>query len=421
MTEIGRTLRPDAPTHTVIPPGQGSLPSDYLAFALLHHPQVAAAYDDWRAAVYSIAPARALPDPKLTFQADIASAVTSLMPGFMADIMSTPKREAMAREASANSEIAYRTYVSTLVETTSGLRRAWADLIAIDRSIQVRREMAVLMARLTAASQAGYETGQGMATLEAQSNSLDASRRLDTELASLIDQRTAARARFKAALGLTATDPAPSWPTAAFSTDPLPDDATLWTRIVSANPDLASMRAMVDMAEAQAGVASTAGTPDFAAGLMADLKMNPLLFRPTASMTLPIWREKITSILNSAKARKLAASERLDARRLSLAVDFAQRLAMLRESSRMVAYIDASGYPTIDRDLVSGEAAYASGMSGLDSLIRIKLMRLDLTLQRIDAEHQQDLAFSDLVQLSAGDLSAVPSLSPRADSTHSHP
>ena len=97
-----------------LPPGRGQLPllgaesqpSDYVRFALLKHPAVFAAYSEWRAAVESIAPARALPDPQITFQADIAGTVTSLMPGVLFDLMVPGKRAALAREAADSGAVA---------------------------------------------------------------------------------------------------------------------------------------------------------------------------------------------------------------------------------------------------------------------------------------------------------------------------
>ena len=47
---------------------------DYLRFALLNHPQWRLPMTTGARAVLAIAPARALPDPKLTFQADITRA-----------------------------------------------------------------------------------------------------------------------------------------------------------------------------------------------------------------------------------------------------------------------------------------------------------------------------------------------------------
>src|SRR6185369_8227689 len=59
--------------------------SNFLAFAILNQPQVEAAYFDWAASIEAITHERSLPDPRLTFESDIADAVMSLMPGLMMD------------------------------------------------------------------------------------------------------------------------------------------------------------------------------------------------------------------------------------------------------------------------------------------------------------------------------------------------
>jgi outer membrane protein TolC len=41
--------------------------ANFIRFAVLNNPKVEAAYEDWNASVAAIAPARALPDPQLTF------------------------------------------------------------------------------------------------------------------------------------------------------------------------------------------------------------------------------------------------------------------------------------------------------------------------------------------------------------------
>lgn len=70
--------RPTFPTLTTNSPL-----SDFLLFAMLNQPQVESAYDDWAAAVQRITVERSLPDPRLTFQSDIADMVMTLMPGSM--------------------------------------------------------------------------------------------------------------------------------------------------------------------------------------------------------------------------------------------------------------------------------------------------------------------------------------------------
>jgi outer membrane protein, heavy metal efflux system len=46
--------------------------SNFIHFALLNQPQVEAAYYDWAASVQRITVERSLPDPRLTFETDIA-------------------------------------------------------------------------------------------------------------------------------------------------------------------------------------------------------------------------------------------------------------------------------------------------------------------------------------------------------------
>ena len=113
-------------------------PESFVRFALLSHPTVAAAWHDWRAAQASVLPARALPDPQITFQADIASTIMSLMPGVMFDLMAPGKRAAMGREAEAGSLVAHRQYESALVRVASEARRALLELNYLDEAIRLR-------------------------------------------------------------------------------------------------------------------------------------------------------------------------------------------------------------------------------------------------------------------------------------------
>ena len=153
--------RPDLPALTA-----DSTVSDYLQFALLNHPAVEAAYDDWRAAVLAIAPARALPDPKLTFQADIRSTVTSIMPGFMFDLMSSGKRAAMAREASAESDVAYRRYATAILMTAAAVKQSWADLTALEETRRLKEQMLVIEEQAVAFSHAEHVTMHAMGSLD---------------------------------------------------------------------------------------------------------------------------------------------------------------------------------------------------------------------------------------------------------------
>jgi outer membrane protein TolC len=405
-SEIGNAYRPQG-DKPILPALRADSPAaDFLRFALLNHPQVEAAFYDWRSSVDAIAAARGLPDPQLTFQADITTTVMSLMPGLMFDLMAPGKRAAMGREASATSQVSFRAYVTAVVTTVAEVRRAWIELAYIDEAVAIRNQMAGVLDQALSAAQADYSTGRGMGTFEEQTKVLNASAKLKSDLLVFTDRQIAARARFKAALGLARDAADPAWPARPFSSAPLPDEETLWSRALAANSQLGTMRAMVEMTVAQVEVARRARTPDFTAGLMADLKQNPLMYRPTATMTLPIWREKISSAIASADARRLAAQARLSAEQVGMAAELAQMLFMVREADRMIAFIDETALPNIANALSSAEAAYGTGMAGFSPLAELRLMELGMRLERVDTRREREVALADLAAFVAADVPA---------------
>jgi len=401
---------PSSMVGTESPPMRGPLPSltsdasaeDYVRFALLNHPAVAAAWHDWRAAQASIMPARALPDPQLTFQADIASTIMSLMPGVMFDLMAPGKRAAMGREAEAGALIARRQYEGTLVRVAAEARKALLELNFLDEAIGLRTASVAAAEQTGALAASEYSAGRGMnASLDAQLKSADDAARLRSEAASLGERRTAAHARLKSALGLLPTAPDPAWPNHQLAVTPLPPADDLWRRVQDSNPDLATMRAMVEMAVAGVDVAQRRGTPDFTLGLMTDVKQAPWMWRPTATVTLPIWREKIRDTIAAAQARKDAAIARVDAEQLTMAAELAQMLAMIHEADRMLAYIDTSALPALARTRATATSGYRTGTSGAAMIAAAGGMELAMRTERLAALRERELAVVDLLAMTA--------------------
>jgi len=401
VRETGARLRPAGHKPELPVLTADSALADYLRFALLNHPQVEAAYDEWRGAALAIAPARALPDPQFTFQADITDTLMSFMPGLMFDLMTPGKRAAMAREATVSSEVFYRSFVSAVLATAADARKAWIDLAFVDESIRLGETTISSLEQSSALANADYATGRGMATLEAQVRLANEIGRVRAELAALGDRRTAARARFKSALGLAPAEADPVWPKAALAATALPSEEELWRRAQTSNPELGRMRAMVDMALAGVDVARRARTPDFSLGGMVDLKADPLMFRPTATVTLPIWREKIAANIAAATARREAASARVSAEQLNVAAELAQMLYMVRENDRMIAYIDGTALPNLGRISASAEAGYETGMSGPAMIPETRLMALNMGRERVAALREREIAAADLMLLTA--------------------
>jgi len=397
VAQIGATLRPANAKPAL--PTLAPTPSlaDYVRFAVLNHPQVEAAYHDWRTSVVAIAPTRALPDPQLTFEADIADTLMTFMPGLMFNVMTSSKRAAMAREMTATSSVAYRAYVGEVLKVAAAARKAWIELAFIDESVRLRESSVTALERSLEIANTDYTTGRGMGTLANQVKVTNDIAKVRSDLATLADRRAAARIRFKSALGMAPTDRDPAWPHASLAATALPSEDELWHRASVANAELGRMRAMVEMALASIDVARKARTPDFALGGMVDLKTNPLMFRPTASVTLPIWREKIAANIAAAEARHDASVARVSAEQLNLAAEIAQMLFMVREADRMIAFIEQTALPNFERAIETVAAGYQSGMTSPGMIPETQLMALNMRLERATALRDREIAATDLL------------------------
>ncbi|HWA24875.1 MAG TPA: TolC family protein [Lacunisphaera sp.] len=388
--------------------------ADYLRYAVLRHPQVLAAYSDWQASVLAIAPTRALPDPQLTFEADVTDTLMTFMPGLMFDFMTPGKRRAMADEMTAASSLAYRNYVATVLRTAADVRKAWVELAYADEALNLRQASLRALAQSQELAQIDYTTGRGMGTLSESVRLSNDLAKVRSDIAVLEDRQRAARTRFKSALGLKADETDPAWPEIALIATVLPDEGELWRRTSASNAGLAQMRAMADMARASIEVAKKAKTPDFAVGAMADFKADPLMVRPTASVTLPIWREKIAANIAAAEARRDASVARVSAEEINLAAELAQMLYMVREADQMIRFIEQTALPGYERVIATAEAAYQSGMGSPAMIPESRLMAINMRIERLSALRERELAVTDLLLMTADIAPTDSPLSPKS-------
>ncbi len=104
--------------------------SDFLHFAVLNQPQVEASYFDWAASVERITVERSLPDPRLTFESDIADIVMTVMPGLMQEFPGPGKLKAAAAVASAEGTVKYFRFETSVLQTAFALKQAYLEKIA---------------------------------------------------------------------------------------------------------------------------------------------------------------------------------------------------------------------------------------------------------------------------------------------------
>lgn len=373
---------------------------DFLLFAMLNQPQIEAAYYDWAAAVQRITVERSLPDPRLTFQADITNVVMSLMPGLMMDFPGPGKLEAGADVALAESDARYFTFESRVLQTAFALLKACHQLNFLEAKTGLTRETLRLLDDLEKIALIQNEVGK--VTLQDVLQSRIEQERLARDIANLEDSRSSLLTQFKAALGLKTEDATPPVPRITETSSLDLTSEMLFATALMRNPRLKVMEAEVRLADASLQLATKTNVPDFSAGMEADLKASPVMVRPSFGVTLPIWRDKIAAQIAAAQAGKRAAEARLSAEQIALAVEFAEKSFMFRDASRNLELLNQRLLPMARQSLAVTQSGYATGKVDLLAVIDAERTLLDVQLSEAEGRLQRELALAELSLLILG-------------------
>lgn len=400
LQAVSSTFRPQPAERNLPALTNDSALGDYLRFAMLNQPSVEAAYFGWAASVERITVERSLPDPRLSFESDIADIVMTVMPGLMQEFPGPGKLKTAANVATAESRAKYFAFESSVLQTAFSLKRAYYQLWFLDEKLRINRETLNLLAQLEKSAHAQNEVGK--VTLQDVYRAQIEQDQLTTEIANLEDSRRPLFAQLKGALGLTHGQPDPPQP-ARFETTPLDlnGDALLDTAFAR-NPRLKMMEADVRMAEAAIALARKSKVPDFSLGLMADAKAAPTMFRPLAGMTLPIWRDKIAAQVAQAQANKRAAEARLTSEQIMVTVDFAMKSYDYREVTRRLALLQNQLIPKARQSLEVAQAGYLSGRTDFFDLLDAERTLLNFQLEEVESRTRREIVLADLSLSIAG-------------------
>ena len=394
LERVGAQYRPEGFKPALPNLTSNSPLQEYLQFAVLNQPEVEAAYFDWASSVRRITVERSLPDPRLTFESDITTMAMTLMPGLMFDLPGPGKLRAAADVATGESQAAYFKFARAVLQAAFNLKRAYYQLYFLEQRIAVNRQTLDLLGLLEKLARTRNEVGK--TTLQDVLRSQIEQERLRTEIANLEDSRNSLLAQFKGALGLDVNAPNPPVPT-RFESTPLDVSAPdLFERVLSRNPRLRAMEAEIRMADAAIRVAQRGRIPDFALGIEADVKPSPWMWRPQGGVTLPIWWDKIAAQIAGAQASRRAALARLSAEQIILAVDFAERAYMVRESERTLSLLRERLLPKADESLQVARAGYAANRVDFIDLIDAERTLLEFQLAEVEAGTQRELALAEL-------------------------
>ena len=397
VREVAAGYRPQGEKPVLPVLSENSSLSNFLEYALLNHPAVEAAYDDWLASVERITEARSLPDPQFTFQMDIQNVVTSVMPGLMGAIPWPGKLRVGAEVASAESRARYHAFQEAVLRSAFEVKRAYYQLYFLGQKIRVDQETLQLLSELETLARAQNEVGK--VTLQDVLRAQIEEDRLRVVITNLEDSRQALLARFKAALGIPAGEPEPPVPQRLEST-PLDFSADkLLAEAFARNQQLKGLAAEVHAAEASIALARSQRYPDFGLGFMADVKADPTLYRlpgGPGTVSLPIWRDKLAAELAEAQANAHSAQARRSAEQLSLAAAVAEKSFLYRETTRDLALLKDQLVPKATQSLEVARAGYLGGQIDFFNLSDSERALLDFKLEQVRASLQREEVLAEL-------------------------
>ena len=411
LTAIG----PVHPAHAQEPP-LGAGVESLLDYARARNPEYAAMRFEAEAATERIAPAGALPDPRLRTEfrdiTRMGEQNPTLLPArtgstrylVMQDLPWLGKRDLKREIAELDARGAEGRATVTWTELATRIKTAHAQLQYVHRSEQLTREILDLMVRLEKIAQVRYAGG-----LAAQQDVIRAQVEqtgMKSELLALENESRQLQARINALLARPAA--APLAAPLRLRTLPAPaklDPAALEERVRARNPQLFADEARIRSAEKSRELAYKNRYPDFTLGI------SPIQYQSAVrewelmvELNLPLQQSSRRAQEREAEAMLSAARARRDATANDVLGELAGSLSAFDAARRTEALAATSLLPQAELAFKSAIAGYETGKVDfatlLDAQRQIRLARQS----RLKAQAEAQMKLAEIERLVGEDL-----------------
>jgi len=389
----------------------------YIAEAIRNNPALKSEYQAYQAQMANAQGAGVLSDPQLSVglfpQAmhhvngkQIATiTIMQMFPWFGTLKAGREQMEYKAQEA-------YQKFREKSLSTAFNVEKQWYSILATQEKVKaVKRKRALLndIKKVAIYLYKNYTAGRD--TKMSDQLRLDAEEeRLKEQTESLETQLTLQKQQFNITLHRQ--------PNAALS---LPDSITLrqmptfnWTEIERNNPKLAQYSAIQKAFKSQEEQTRAKGMPMIGVGLQymlngkVDMPMMPNMngkdmVMPMVSVTIPIYRKKITSAIHSAQLMERSAAynyqNQLDALQ-STYLSIEQRADDIKRKLKLYE----SEVSLLNRTLELMQKEYATGAASLTDILQTTREGIDYDLLKAEANAQYNTITAEAIQLLARDV-----------------
>lgn len=389
----------------------------YIAEAIRNNPSLKSEYQAYQAQMANAKGAGVLSDPQLSVgvfpQAmhhvngkQLATiTIMQMFPWFGTLKAGREQMEYKAQEA-------YQKFREKSLSTAFDVEKQWYSILATQEKVKaVKRKRALLNDIKKVAIYLYKNYTSGLGTKMSDQLRLDAEEeRLKEQTESLETQLTLQKQQFNITLHRR--------PNVALS---LPDSIPLrqmptfnWTEIERNNPKLAQYSAIQKAFKSQEKQARAKGMPMIGVGLQymvngkVDMPMMPNMngkdmMMPMVSVTIPVYRKKITSAIHSAQLMERSAAynyqSQLDALQ-STYLSIEQRADDVKRKLKLYE----SEVSLLNRTLELMQKEYATGAASLTDILQTTRESIDYDLLKAEANAQYNTITAEAIQLLARDV-----------------
>ena len=389
----------------------------YIAEAIRNNPGLKSEYQAYQAQMANAQGAGVLSDPQLSVglfpQAmhhvngkQLATiTIMQMFPWFGTLKAGREQMEYKAQEA-------YQKFREKSLSTAFNVEKQWYSILATQEKVKAVKQKRALLNDIKKVAIYLYKNyTAGRDTKMSDQLRLDAEEeRLKEQTESLETQLTLQKQQFNITLHRQ--------PNAALS---LPDSITLrqmptfnWTEIERNNPKLAQYSAIQKAFKSQEEQTRAKGMPMIGVGLQymlngkVDMPMMPNMngkdmVMPMVSVTIPIYRKKITSAIHSAQLMERSAAynyqSQLDALQ-STYLSIEQRADDIKRKLKLYE----SEVSLLNRTLELMQKEYATGATSLTDILQTTRESIDYDLLKAEANAQYNTITAEAIQLIARDV-----------------
>lgn len=380
----------------------------YIAEAIRNNPSLRSEYQAYQAQMANAQGAGVLSDPQLSVGLGKQRTTITIMQMFPWFGTLKAGREQMEYKA----QEAYQKFREKSLSLAFDVEKQWYSILATQEKVKAVKQKRALLNDIKKVAIYLYKNyTAGRNTKMSDQLRLDAEEeRLKEQTESLETQLTLQKQQFNITLHRQ--------PDIALS---LPDSIPLrqmptfnWTEIERNNPKLAQYSAIQKAFKSQEEQARANGMPMIGVGLQymlngkVDMPMEPNMngkdmVMPMVSVTIPVYRKKITSAIRSAQLMGRSASynyqSQLDALQ-STYLSIEQRADDIKRKLKLYE----SEVSLLNRTLELMQKEYATGAASLTDILQTTRESIDYDLLKAEANAQYNTITAEAIQLLARDV-----------------